>query len=129
MLYPESSDEFFIEIFDDIILGKSATRLCHNLVYDGKIYTDLFMERLRYNRFWPRLVSKVNVDMAHRIPAFYITKNMSLFGYISWEIIDHGKMFKIWRSELKDNTGRWKHIITSQQDKIVWVNLNRKEKK
>ena len=128
MLNPYSSDKILIEIFDDIILGRNVIRSYHHLVYDGEVYTDLFKERLRFNRFWPLRVSNVNVDIRHRIPAFYIMKDISLFGYICWEIIDRGSMFKIWRSELKDNLDKWKYVITSNQDKIIWVNLNRKER-
>ena len=128
MLYPNSSDEFLVEIFDDIILGKNVNRSYHPLIYDGKVYSDLFKDRLRYYRFWPRVVSKVNVDLNHRVPAFFIVKDISLFGYVCWELFDRDKKFKIWRSELKDSLGKWKYIITTKQDKIIWVNLNLKEK-
>jgi hypothetical protein len=125
----DSTDSFLSEVFDDIILGRNIRRSWHRLLYDGKVCSELFKERLRLNRFWPRLVSRVNVDIQHQVPAFYLVEDSCFFGYVCWEIVNRGQVYKIWKSEMKDNYGKSKYIIPAGQNKTVWVNMNLKEKK
>jgi hypothetical protein len=124
-----STDAFLAEVFDDIILGRNVKRSYHYLLYDGKVYSELFKERLRLHRFWPRLVSKVNVDLQHQVPAFYLVEDSCFFGYVCWQIIDRDQTVKIWKSEIKDDYGKSRYIIQAGQNKTVWVNLNLKEKR
>ena len=59
---------------------------------------------------------------------FYIHKNYALFGYVYWLEKDDGKKNKIWASALTNSKGKSKYFIMHDPSKVLFVNLDLKER-
>lgn len=115
------------EVFDDIVLGRGVKRSVHNLRYENDILTGLFIERLRMLKYRPMHVRDIHIDVGFRMPAFYVTGNTAIFGYVFWEVFTERRKRKIWGSVVRNERGDWKYEIPANSDKIVFVNMNQKE--
>lgn len=116
------------ELFDDIIQGRGVKRTIHELEYDRKLYSSLFIERLQIYKYRPLSLSKIIIEDHYKAPAFYIHKNYALFGYVYWMENDEGQRNKIWASALKNAKGKSKYFLTHDPSKVLFVNLDLKER-
>ena len=115
------------EILDDIVLGRGVKRCVHDLEYDNSIFTSLFIERLRLYRFQPMTLNEIHIKTGVRVPAFFISGKNAIFGYVFWEIFSEKKKRKLWGSVVKNETGDWKYMVTTDSDQVLFVNINSSE--
>jgi len=115
------------EILDDIILGRGVKRTIHDLQYDEKVYTQLFIERLQLFKFRPVAVKNIQIEVGKRSPAFYIKGKTAIFGYIFREVFSEKHKRKIWGSVVRNEKGDWKYILPGNSGEVVFINLNKQE--
>lgn len=115
------------EILDDIILGRGVKRTIHDLQYDEKVYTQLFIERLQLFKFRPVAVKNIQIEVGKRSPAFYLKEKNAIFGYIFWEVFSDKHKRKIWGSVVRNEKGDWKYILPGNSSEAVFINLNKQE--
>jgi hypothetical protein len=111
------------EILDDIILGRGVKRAVHDLEYDGNIFTDLFIQRLRLYKYRPMTVADVSIESGLRAPAFLIDGKTAIFGYVFWEVFSDKYKRKLWGSVVRNEKGDWKYTLTGNSSQTVFVNL------
>jgi len=111
------------EILDDIILGRGVKRIVHDLEYDGNIFTDLFIQRLRLYKYRPMRVGDVPIETGYRVPAFLIDGKTAIFGYVFWEVFSDTRKRKLWGSVVRNEKGDWKYTLNGSSSQTVFVNL------
>lgn len=65
----------------DIIEGRDVKRIKHELRYDGRDISNLFIERLGIYGYQLTTVANVDVKPGERAPAFYIKNTVAYFGW------------------------------------------------
>lgn len=111
------------EVFDDIILGRGVKRSVHELVFENRDRTDLFLERLLVHGFKPRPLKDVDVPPGIRIPGFWLDDNKrAWFGYLFREFFTEKKQRKIWGSTVRNSKGDWSVILSGNSAQIVYLN-------
>jgi hypothetical protein len=112
------------ELFDDIIQGRGIKRSVHTLEYDKATYSELFIERLQVNKYRPMSLHKIPLDADVKVPAFYIHKNLALFGYVQWMKHDADIAIKTWSSSEINSIGLSKYVLANDTSKVVFVNTD-----
>ncbi len=112
------------EVLDDIILGRGVKRSIHDIEYDGKLYVDLFIQRLQLYKYRPQPVYEIEIKVGQRAPAFYIQGRMVIFGYVFWEVFSTKRKRKLWGSVVRNEKGDWKYTLPGNSEQVVFVNLD-----
>ncbi|MBS4028577.1 MAG: hypothetical protein KGZ58_08060 [Ignavibacteriales bacterium] len=115
-----------LQVFFDIIEGKTVKRCKHELVYEGKDVSQLFIESLMTNDYLPITVSATQVMQGERIPAFYIENTTAYFGWVFWEKFNSRIARKLFGSVERNEKGDWKIQIPPSRDTIIYANENLK---
>jgi hypothetical protein len=110
------------EALRSIIEGKIVKRIRHDLVYDGKDWTSLFIDELQSHGYNPSTVAQVNVQPGERVPAFYTDGSVAYFGWVFWEQFTSWKLRKLWGSVLKNKNGDWDIQIPSARPNLIYAN-------
>ena len=105
-----------------IIEGKIVKRIRHELIYEGKDLTALFVEELKRCGFLPTTVDQVHAQPGERVPAFYIEKSVAYFGWVFWEQFTSWKIRKLWGSVIKNKRGDWDIQISATRQTIIYAN-------
>lgn len=127
MLTNDLTENLLREVFDDVILRRTKQYAEYTMTYEGINYKKLFIEQLQVNRFRPMLLKQIKVNPNFRIPSFYLSEDTAYFGYVRWEKLMPGKIYKIWQSEKRKNGNSPLIQITSASTVSLWVNQNLKE--
>ena len=114
-------------IFTEIITGKNVKRIFHELEYNNVDYTNLFIERLKLNKYLETPISEIKVGPGFRIPGFLLRNKSAIFGYVSWEIFNAKSKRKLWGSLILNNKGDWKYTVSDKSKTKIWVNPNQIE--
>ena len=85
VVLPSLTEQKLRDALADIIEGKNVKRIRHELRYEGKDISLLFIEELEKHGYEPTTVEKVNVQPGERVPAFYIQDSVVYFGWVFWE--------------------------------------------
>ncbi len=106
----------------EIIEGKHVKRIRHELVYNGRNLTPIFIEELERSGYHPATVGNVRVEPGERIPAFYIEGTVAYFGWVFWEQFTSWKLRKLWGSVMKNGKGDWDIQIPSTRETPIYAN-------
>ena len=117
-----SAEQKLRDALADIIEGKNVKRVRHELIYEGKDISSLFIEELQLHVFLPTTVEKVNVKPGERAPAFYIQDGVAYFGWVFWEQFTSWKIRKLWGSVIKNKLGDWDIQIPAARATIIYAN-------
>ncbi len=112
------------DIFDEIIIGKNVKRTCHELVYLGKDYTDIFIDRMKRQNFQKTILNQISINRGFRIPGFLIKNKTAIFGYVFWELFNTKYKRKLWGSVILNKKGDWEYTISAKSKHIIWANTN-----
>ena len=115
-----------ISAVDGIITGKLVNRSVHELAYDGKDVTGLFVERLSFHGYTPMKVGDVEVGAGYRIPAFVIRDGTAYFGWVFVEQFTEKKSRKLFGSVVRNRKGDWSIQIPHNSQEIVYANCGEK---
>ena len=105
-----------------IVEGKIVKRIKHELVYEGRDVTSLFLKELQTSGYIPTTVEKVNAQQGERVPAFFIQEKTAYFGWVFWEQFTSWKLRKLWGSVLKNSKGDWEIQIPTTRPTIIYAN-------
>ena len=117
-----SAEQKLRDALTDIIEGKNVKRIRHELTYEGKDISSLFIEELQLHVFLPTTVEKVNVQPGERAPAFYIQDGIAYFGWVFWEQFTSWKIRKLWGSVIKNKLGDWNIQIPVTRATTIYAN-------
>jgi hypothetical protein len=117
-----TSHEAVREALRDIIAGKTVKRIKHDLLYEGRDFTMLFIEELSLNGYSPTTVREVAVQPGERVPAFLIEHTVAYFGWVFWEQFTSWKLRKLWGSTIKNKLGDWDIQIPSTRGTAIYAN-------
>ena len=109
----------------ELIHGDGVRRASHDLCYDGKDMSALFMETLESEGYVSNAVEDVQIEVGERVPAFLIAEGMAHFGWIFWEVFAPDRKRKLFGSQLKNDNGDWAIILARRA--TVYVCPSRKE--
>jgi len=112
------------EVFYDIIAGK-VKRSLHQLTYQNRDYTLLFISCLKQKEYFPVSLKNVDLQVGTRIPGFYLEDTTAYFGYLFWEVFDDRHKRKIWGSVIRNKKGDWKYILPGNSSKEVYLNIQK----
>lgn len=101
-------------------MGRGVKRFVHDLIYNNRLYVQLFIERLHIYKYFPRSVKEIEVGV--RFPAFLINDHQAIFGHVFWEVFSERRKRKIWGSVIRNEKGDWKHIIPGNIETTIFVN-------
>lgn len=112
--------------FDDIIGGKSVSRNVHDLDYEGRDLTSLFIDRLKSNGFVERQVADIELGYDERVPAFVIRDRKAYFGWVFIERFSETKSRKLFGSIMRNRKGDWLVQIPQRSNERIYVNCRRR---
>jgi hypothetical protein len=112
------------EVFYDIITGK-VKRSLHQLTYQEKDYTNLFIFCLKEKAYFAVPLKSVDLEVGTRIPGFFLDDKTAYFGYLFWEVFDDRHKRKIWGSVVRNKKGDWKYILPGNSSKEVYLNTKK----
>jgi hypothetical protein len=121
-MLPATSGDKIRDALVAIIEGKIVKRIRHELAYDGKDLTAIFIEELQRLGYLPTSVDHVNVQPGERVPAFYLDAGVAYFGWTFWEQFTSWKIRKLWGSVIKDQRGDWEIQIPATRSTIIYAN-------
>ena len=110
------------EALRSIIEGKEVKRIKHDLVYEGRDLTALFIDELEQNGYYPVTVEAVKAKPGERVPAFFVSDGTAYFGWVFWEQFTSWKIRKLWGSIVKDHRGDWDIQIPATRKTIIYAN-------
>lgn len=123
------SDGRNIDVADslrDLASGQGVKRSRHDLVVDGRDYTEEFIDVLRELGFTPLTVAEAVVDPGERIPAFYIKDSIAYFGWIFYEKFTGQAVRKLWGSVIRNQKGDWAIQISPKKNITLYANTDQK---
>ncbi|MFA5834569.1 MAG: hypothetical protein WDA22_13910 [Bacteroidota bacterium] len=112
------------EVLRDIVEGKIVKRSKHELIFDGRNVSSLFIETLRRHQFLPLTVADVKIEPGERIPAFYIDQNTAYFGWIFWEKFSQLRLRKLFGTVVRNTKGDWLIQLPSNSSKIIYADTS-----
>ena len=110
------------DVLRAIIDGRIVKRIRHDLVYEGKDLTAMFIEELESRGYHSTTIAKVDVQPGERVPAFLIRERIGYFGWVFWEQFTTWKIRKLWGSVIKDKRGDWDIQIPATRSTPVYAN-------
>jgi hypothetical protein len=118
----KSTPDRLRDAFRSIIEGRIVKRIKHELLYEGKDYTGMFVEELQRLGYQPTTVGDVDVQPGERVPAFYLDGTIAYFGWVFWEQFTSWKLRKLWGSVVKDQRGDWDIQIPATRPTTIYAN-------
>ena len=112
------------ETLKDIVEGKIVKRSKHELIFDGRDVTSLFIETLQQHLFLPLTVADVKIEPGERIPAFYIEQNIAYFGWVFWEKFSQLRLRKLFGTVVRNTKGDWLITLPTNSTKIIYANIS-----
>jgi hypothetical protein len=106
----------------DIIEGKTVKRSKHELLFNGKDISQLFVEILQLHHYFPVRVGQVDIVPGQRVPAFYIEEQTAYFGWVFWEKFTELRLRKLFGTVVRNSKGDWLIQIPPNSPKIIYVN-------
>lgn len=122
----DKNEDVITESLKDLAAGRGVKRTRHDLVVDGRDYTDEFIHILREVGYTPVTVTEAPVKPGERIPAFYVNDSTAYFGWIFYEKFTGRKLRKLWGSVIRNRKGDWAIQISPKKDITVYADMNRK---
>ncbi|MEW6060702.1 MAG: hypothetical protein AB1600_02050 [Bacteroidota bacterium] len=110
------------DALQDIVEGRNVKRAKHDLVYNGKDVSELFVEVLYRCNFLPTTVNTVEIAPGERVPAFYLENQTAYFGWVFWEKFTQLRLRKLFGTVVRNTKGDWLIQITPTSSKIIYVN-------
>lgn len=121
-MYIPVSEEKLRDALCAIIEGKIVKRIKHELTYNNKDLTPLFIEELTSRGYVSTTVSQVECQPGERVPAFFIENHTAYFGWVFWEQFTSVKLRKLWGSVLKNKKGDWDIQIPVTRQTTIYAN-------
>ena len=118
------NEEELASAFDEIIEGKFVNRIVHDLNYEGRDFTRLFIVRLKLHGFIGSCVNQVELQFEERVPAFAIRDGKAYFGWVFIERFTEKKSRKLFGSLVRNKKGDWLIQISDKSREQVYVNCN-----
>lgn len=112
--------------FDEIIEGKAVNRNVHELTFEDRDLTDLFVLRLSLHGFAKKKVGEIELELEERVPAFAIRNNKAYFGWVFIERFTDKKSRKLFGSVVRNKKGDWLIQISHNSEDPIYVNCNSK---
>jgi hypothetical protein len=119
---PASEQEKLRAVLGEIIDGRLVKRIRHDLVYEGRSVTPMFIEELEKHGYLPTTVGNVDVQPGERVPAFLIDQDVAYFGWVFWEQFTSWKIRKLWGSVVRDRRGDWEIQIPATRPTPIYAN-------
>ncbi len=119
-------DEALIDALDAIVQGRMVKRGRHELVFEGRDVTPLFLTRLAANGFEQSTVDRVPCEPGERVPGFYIEGGIAWFGWTFWEFFTAERRRKLWGSVVKNAKGDWQIQLTPRGNDTIYSNTSLK---
>ncbi len=116
------TNEMIRDALHAIIEGKRVKRIRHELSWDGKDLTGLFIDELVRSGYLPTTVGEVAAAPGERVPAFLIKDRVAYFGWVFWEQFTSWKLRKLWGSVLRDPRGDWTIQIPVSGRMCIYAN-------
>jgi hypothetical protein len=110
------------EALSALIDGRFVKRGRHELIYEGKDLTPVFVEELVRHGYRPTVVEAVKVEPGERVPAFLVEGRTAWFGWVFWEQFTSWKIRKLWGSVLKNDLGDWEIQIPATRSTTIYSN-------
>jgi len=110
------------EALASIIEGRIVKRSKHDLIYEGKEISGVFIEELQKQGYLPSVVGSITVEPGERVPAFYIDGQTAYFGWVFWEQFTGWKLRKLWGSVIKNELGDWSIQIPEKRPTQIYAN-------
>ncbi|MDP1675425.1 MAG: hypothetical protein Q8L88_01070 [Bacteroidota bacterium] len=108
----------------DIIEGKNVKRSKHELIFEGKNVTELFVESLRKQHFIPITVGAITIEPSERVPAFIIEENTAYFGWVFWEKFSQLRLRKLFGTVIRNTKGDWLIQLPSNSTKLIYADTS-----
>lgn len=108
----------------DIIEGKTVKRAKHELVHDGTVITELFIDSLQSHQFLPITVGEIFVTAGQRVPAFHIEEQTAYFGWVFWEKFSRLRLRKLFGTVVRNRKGDWLIQLPSNSKTIIYADLS-----
>jgi hypothetical protein len=124
--FSEEHEIGITESLKDLATGHGVKRTRHDLIVDGRDYSDHFIHVLSEVGFVPVTVADAPVKPGERIPAFYINDSVAYFGWVFYEKFTTRKIRKLWGSVIRNRKGDWAIQISPKKDILVYADINRK---
>lgn len=109
------------EVLRDIIEGKIVKRSKHDLVFEGKDLSALFIEMLVRHRYLPITVETADISPGERIPAFYVREQTAYFGWVFWEKFSQLRLRKLFGTVVRNAKGDWLYQLPSNSSTIIYA--------
>ena len=117
-------NESLPEVLRDIIEGKIVKRSKHDLVFEGKDISALFIKTLIQYRYLPITVDTAAISPGERIPAFYIDNGTAYFGWVFWEKFSQLRLRKLFGTVVRNAKGDWLIQLPSNSTKIIYADTS-----
>jgi hypothetical protein len=114
-----------LHALQDLIRGDGVRRASHELTWDGRDVTGLFLQMLAAEGFTETSVEDIPVQPGERIPAFHVADWTAHFGWVFWEVFSADRKRKIFGSHRKNEKGDW--AITLARRARVYAAPSRRE--
>jgi hypothetical protein len=109
------------EVLRDIIEGTIVKRSKHDLVFEGKDLSALFIEMLVQHRYLPITVETAVISPGERIPAFYVREQTAYFGWVFWEKFSQLRLRKLFGTVVRNAKGDWLYQLPSNSSTIIYA--------
>lgn len=116
------TEHALMEALADIVDGTAVKRARHELVFEGRDVTPLFVDILREKGYLPLTVDAVEIAPGERVPAFLIEGTTAFFGWVFWEQFTSWKIRKLWGSVVKNSRGDWEIQIPEARPTTIYAN-------
>lgn len=117
-----TQEEKLREALHDIVEGKHVKRAKHELVYEGKDVSELFVDVLYRCNFLPTIVEAVAIAPGERVPAFYLEEHTAYFGWVFWEKFSQLRLRKLFGTVVRNTKGDWLIQLPPNSPKTIYVN-------
>ena len=118
--------ERFEAAFRDFITGWGVERAKLDLIHEGRVVIDEFLDALQRLQFTATTVGDVYVEPGERVPAFYIKDSTAFFGWVFWEKFTEKKLRKLWGSVIRNSKGDWFFQIPPGKPTTIYANTKLK---
>jgi hypothetical protein len=110
------------EAVDEIITGRFVKRTKHSLVWEDQNISDIFKNHLLQNKYEWKTIHEANIPIGFRCPAFVIRDLWAYFGWVKWMKYSEGVYWKYFGSEIRNPSGSYLLLITSDDLQKIYVN-------
>ena len=112
------------EVLSDIIEGKIVKRSKHELIFNGKNVSDLFIQTLQQHHYFPMRVGETTIEPGKRIPAFTIEQHTAYFGWVFWEKFSQLRLRKLFGTVVRNAKGDWLIQLPTNSTTIIYADTS-----